>query len=79
MKSKPTIIWSGSVDRKMGWYIVYNWTSDNEIYKHGPFDTYKKLKHTLKRRKLTYDICRFRPFYVAFLLINSHNDRVSKR
>jgi len=51
MKSKPTIIWSGSVHRKMGWYIVYNWTSDNEIYKHGPYDTFQEADKQLKKIK----------------------------
>ena len=49
---KPTIIWSGSVHRKMGWYIVYNWTSDNEIYKHGPFDTFEKVKAYAEKKKI---------------------------
>jgi hypothetical protein len=52
MKSKPTIIWSGSVHRKMGWYIVYNWTSDNEIYKHGPFDTIEEAKAYAIKKKI---------------------------
>lgn len=43
-EDKPTLIWSGGVNRKMGWYIVYKWTSNNEIYKHGPFNTFQEAK-----------------------------------
>ena len=50
--NKPTIIWSGSVHRKMGWYIVFNWSSDNEIYKHGPYDTFQEASKQLKKLKI---------------------------
>jgi len=31
-----TFVWVGGVIRKPGWYIVKNWTNEDEIYKHGP-------------------------------------------
>ena len=49
-----TIVWICSIDKAigMGWYIVKNWTKDNAVYEHGPFNTMKEAQAYADKKKL---------------------------
>ena len=52
-----TYVWVGGVGRKPGWYIVKNWTSEDEVYKHGPFEKFEDAKAFAKKKKLDVSHC----------------------
>ena len=47
-----TYVWVGGVSRKPGWYIVKNWTSEDEVYKHGPFEKFEDAKAFAQKKKI---------------------------
>ena len=51
-----TYVWVGGVGRKPG-YIVENWTSEDEIYKHGPFEKFEDAKAFAQKKKLDVSHC----------------------
>jgi hypothetical protein len=53
-----TYVWlGGNKDRKHGWYIVENWISEEEIYKHGPFEKFEDALSFAKKKKLDVSHC----------------------
>jgi len=52
-----TFVWVGGVIRKPGWYIVKNWTNEDEIYKHGPFEKFEEAKAFAHKKKLDVSHC----------------------
>ena len=52
-----TYVWVGGVSRKPGWYIVENWTSEEEVYKHGPFEKFEDAKAFAQKKKLDVRHC----------------------
>ena len=52
-----TYVWVGGVSRKPGWYIVENWISEGEVYKHGPFEKFEDAKAFAQKKKLDVRHC----------------------
>ena len=52
-----TYVWVGEVGRKPGWYILKNWTSEDEIYKHDPFEKFEDAKAFAQKKKLDISHC----------------------